>query len=641
MKYRPDIDGLRAVAVVPVIFFHAGFELFSGGFVGVDVFFVISGYLITSIIVNEMEQNKFSLLTFYERRARRILPALFVVVLCCLPFAWFVLLPSDMENFAESLVAVATFSSNIFFWRESGYFDTAAELKPLLHTWSLAVEEQFYILFPLFLMAAWWFGRRAIVWTVVAAFVISLATAHWGAYNHPSATFYLLPTRAWELLIGSFAAFYLQKRFICTPPWLNNLLSAVGLASIVYAVFAFGEATPFPSLFALVPTVGTMLVILFATPRTLAHTLLSLRALVGLGLVSYSLYLWHQPMFAFYRYFFMIELDTKAVILICGILVIVAFLTYRMVEKPARTAYLKRTYVLTSSAITLVAISLVGGFALKSEGFPNRFADYINVEKWENIHPCFGEKRVSKLENYLDYCLGRTDGGYERRVFLVGDSHAHQFVYPLQQIGEQQFFSINFINTENAELFPRNFFTGKFDGRDEVFERILFEAAATDLIIIGFHKGHFNKNRDAHIATTEIIEEQTVERLFVESFILANAELRRRGINVLLVLDSPLLPEMSILERCVNIQLLRDACGVEQEQDFHTRTRQQRTYESLAQLFENVYLYDASEPLFEGGFFNPIVENGNYLMFDSHHLTESGSLLLKDSLYETIDKISQ
>ena len=198
MYYRREIDGLRAVAVLPVILFHAGFELFSGGFVGVDVFFVISGYLITTIIINEMDDGKFSLLNFYERRARRILPALFFVVLCCIPFAWFLLLPSDMKDFSQSLVAVSTFSSNILFWRESGYFDTAAELKPLLHTWSLAVEEQFYILFPLFLMAAWRFGKRAIVWTLIASFAISLAVAHWGAYNKPGDAFFLLPTRAWE-----------------------------------------------------------------------------------------------------------------------------------------------------------------------------------------------------------------------------------------------------------------------------------------------------------------------------------------------------------------------------------------------------------------------------------------------------------
>ena len=152
MDYRREIDGLRAIAVLPVILFHAGFDAFSGGFIGVDVFFVISGYLITTMIIADLEQGKFSIINFYERRARRILPALFLVMLSCIPLAWMWLLTSDMKDFSKSLVAVTVFASNILFWRENGYFETAAELKPLLHTWSLAVEEQFYVLFPLFLV---------------------------------------------------------------------------------------------------------------------------------------------------------------------------------------------------------------------------------------------------------------------------------------------------------------------------------------------------------------------------------------------------------------------------------------------------------------------------------------------------------
>jgi peptidoglycan/LPS O-acetylase OafA/YrhL len=211
MIYRKEIDGLRALAVLPVILFHAGFELFSGGFIGVDVFFVISGYLITTIILAELEQGKFSLINFYERRARRILPALFLVMFVCIPFAWFWLLPSDMKDFSQSLVAVSFFASNILFWRESGYFDAAAELKPLLHTWSLAVEEQYYVLFPLFLMLFWKLGKRWILLTLGLAFLASLALAQWAAYAKPSAAFYLLPTRGWELLIGAFTAFYLSQ----------------------------------------------------------------------------------------------------------------------------------------------------------------------------------------------------------------------------------------------------------------------------------------------------------------------------------------------------------------------------------------------------------------------------------------------
>ena len=175
LKYRAEIDGLRALAVIPVILFHAGFELFSGGFVGVDVFFVISGYLITTILIEDIEKNRFSLTSFYERRARRILPALFFVMFICIPFAWMWMLPSQMKDFSQSLIAVSFFASNILFWRESGYFDAAAEEKPLLHTWSLAVEEQYYVLFPIFLFFAWRYGKNKVFWMIVVFAVLSLA----------------------------------------------------------------------------------------------------------------------------------------------------------------------------------------------------------------------------------------------------------------------------------------------------------------------------------------------------------------------------------------------------------------------------------------------------------------------------------
>ena len=194
MKYRPGIDGLRALAVLPVILFHAGFEWFSGGFVGVDIFFFISGYLITTIIISEMAEGKFSIVNFYERRARRIIPALFFVMAACLPFAWLWLTPIDLKDFGQSLIAVSIFISNTLFWWESGYFDTAAELKPLIHTWSLAVEEQYYILFPVFLILTWRLGIKWILIVLSIIFFFSLSVAAWATQYAVSYTHLTLPT---------------------------------------------------------------------------------------------------------------------------------------------------------------------------------------------------------------------------------------------------------------------------------------------------------------------------------------------------------------------------------------------------------------------------------------------------------------
>ncbi|HSL04205.1 MAG TPA: acyltransferase, partial [Nitrospiraceae bacterium] len=276
MNYRREIDGLRAFAVIPVILFHAGFQTFSGGFVGVDVFFVISGYLITSIILEEKQAGTFTLVGFYERRVRRILPALFVVMFACLPFAWLWLPALEMRSFSQSLVAVSGFASNVLFYLKSDYFETAAALKPLLHTWSLAVEEQYYLLFPIFLLLIWRLGKHWIVAMLAVVAIISLALAQWGSLNHQAFTFFLLPTRGWELLVGAFIAFFLTTKDDdkATSKRISQSFSIVGLALITCAVFVFDKHTPFPSIYALMPTIGAALIILFATEQTLVGRLL-------------------------------------------------------------------------------------------------------------------------------------------------------------------------------------------------------------------------------------------------------------------------------------------------------------------------------------------------------------------------------
>jgi peptidoglycan/LPS O-acetylase OafA/YrhL len=449
LKYRPEIDGLRAIAVVPVILFHAGFELFSGGFVGVDVFFVISGYLITSIIIKDMDEGTFSLLNFYERRARRILPALLFVVLCCITVAWFVLLPSDMEDFAQSIVAVATFSSNILFWRESGYFDTAAELKPLLHTWSLAVEEQFYILYPLTLLFLWKFGERKILWLMIIGLVGSLAVAHWGAYNKPAATFYLLPTRGWELLIGCIIALYLQGRAIQASNLISNTLAAIGLLMIVYSVFAFDQTTPFPSLYALLPTIGTALIILYARPGTLIHSVLTLKAFVGIGLISYSAYLWHQPLLAFVRH---AQLETPTTLLTTLIIAItfgLSVISWKFIELPARNKQIFASKnVLQFSSIFFIGLLTTGFWGHWNKGFEERFPSldliHSQVDNWQDDSDCYFSGN-SFSDSDLENC---SSGKF---VYLVGDSHAQSISRPLRNILNEQGYELISL-THNACL---------------------------------------------------------------------------------------------------------------------------------------------------------------------------------------------
>ena len=257
-------DRLRAFAVLPVIFFHAEYSLFSGGYVGVDIFFVISGFLITSIIVNDLEQQKFSFINFYLRRARRILPALFLVMAATIPIAWVWLPAGDMKEFAQSIVSTTLFSSNILFWLQSGYFDTSAELKPLLHTWSLSVEEQYYFLVPLLLFCVWKFGHKKYLAPVLLC--LSIASLLFAVYTvkiNPNTAFFHLHTRFWELGIGAIVAVIIRnhKNTTTRALWQCNVLSIIGFFSVVLPIFLFDKTTPAPSFYILLPTVGTALII--------------------------------------------------------------------------------------------------------------------------------------------------------------------------------------------------------------------------------------------------------------------------------------------------------------------------------------------------------------------------------------------
>lgn len=374
MNYRPEVDGLRAIAVIPVILFHAGVSGFSGGFVGVDVFFVISGYLITSIITLEIHSKTFSVSRFYERRARRILPALTVVMLACTPLAWAWMSPTQLVDFGQSLIATSLFGSNVLFWRESGYFSAAAELKPLLHTWSLGVEEQFYLLFPLLLLGLKAFSSRVLAVLLSVIFITSLGLAQWASYNASSANFYLLPTRIWELLAGALVAIRTARRSTG-----SEVFSLVGLLMVVSAVLFFESSTPSPSLWTTIPVGGSVLLLLFGTKDTLVGKLLAIRPLVAIGLVSYSAYLWHQPLLAFFRIRTLEKPEGVALIAVLLATLALAALTWKLVEQPFRNGLVLRHYRPSVFAASFVSICLglvVGIILVCGAGWPSRIAPF-------------------------------------------------------------------------------------------------------------------------------------------------------------------------------------------------------------------------------------------------------------------------
>ncbi|UVK40148.1 acyltransferase [Mesorhizobium sp. AR10] len=429
IKYRADIDGLRAVAVLPVVLFHAGFPLFGGGYVGVDVFFVISGYLITKIIVDDIEQHKYSVASFYERRIRRIIPAYLATVVVTMVVALVFMLPEDLEDFGGSALWSALMSSNVFFWIESNdYFNGAAELKPLLHTWSLSVEEQFYVLFPIGLLVVYRLGlwRYAAALCLLAA-VASLGLAAYGVRQTPMAAFYLLPTRAWELLVGSLLAFELvpaPRRRVA------GWESFAGLGLILAPVISYTAETPFPGIMALPPVLGAALIIHSGLGQSTAPftELLSNPLLRFVGLISYSLYLWHWPIVVFMRYYY-IELSFYQRIFIVAFSIAIAFLSWRFIERPGRRrdGTLRRPQLFLATATSMALLAAAGWAARESLGFPSRVPKDIQILASKRAHqgPWRECGYVYRDRRDIDTLCVRGAAHQSPDFVIIGDSHAN------------------------------------------------------------------------------------------------------------------------------------------------------------------------------------------------------------------------
>jgi len=425
ISYRPEIDGLRTVAVLPVILFHGGFSFFSGGYVGVDVFFVISGYLITSILLKELETNRFSIQKFYERRARRIMPALFFVVFSCIPVAWILMLPEELKYFGQSLVSVATFSSNIYFWLTTNYFSAGAEEIPLLHTWSLAVEEQFYFIFPLLLAFFWKYGVSRLLGIVVFLATISILLSEFAWRSNSIANFYLLPTRGWELLFGAVLAFPLFKSISRNQNLhVKNVLSNLGLSAVLFSIVYFDKNTPFPSLYALVPVIGTCLIICFATEKSLSGKILSSKPFVAIGLISYSAYLWHQPLFAFSRIASEHEPSQLLMIALSISSLLLAYISWKYIEAPFRDSELiKSNTIFIFSGFGIFSLLLIGltlnyGYGVKAQG--TLYEDFLKNE--DATSPNYGllYPGCNAFDGKFSVCATKPTA----EIFLWGDSFA-------------------------------------------------------------------------------------------------------------------------------------------------------------------------------------------------------------------------
>jgi len=439
------------VAVLPVVLFHGGFHTFAGGFVGVDIFFVISGYLITTILLRELRNDSFSFLRFYERRARRILPALSALLLFTIPLAWFSLTPLQFYNYAQGMGATSLFSANLLFWRESDYFAEESEANPLIHMWSLAVEEQFYLFFPIVLLGLVAVAKRReradgpiVAGGLVVLAVASYACMEWLLRKDPSANFFLTPSRVWELIVGAFCALIMLDR----KPGSNSVLSMLGLGAILWSVFAFDETTAFPSALTLVPVLGTALIIVFADGSTVTGRLLSLKWLVGIGLISYSTYLWHQPLFVTARLGRQQATSPAEIIGLSILSLVLGYGSWRFIEQPFRkpkSAALKQPRVILGLAgLSIIGFLGLSGVGQITNGIEQRFDLTPNQEQY--IATSHSRSPV-KLEcqaapgggNELSYNEACVFGDETAKpaVVIFGDSHAVELGWELgEEFGE-------------------------------------------------------------------------------------------------------------------------------------------------------------------------------------------------------------
>ncbi len=437
-NYRPEIDGLRAVAVLPVILFHSGWTLFSGGYVGVDIFFVISGYLITTILLRDKLDKTFSISKFYMRRARRILPLLFAVMTVCIPAAWFLMLPWELNNFSQSLVSTTLFTSNILFWQEMGYFQMGTELKPLLHTWSLAIEEQFYLFFPFVFIFFGYVKRTRLLLAIIPICLLSLLVSEWGSVYHPTANFWLIPSRIWELLMGAICAIILSKWELKE----NNIIALLGMVFIVISIVLFNEITRWPSLYTLLPVVGSSMVILFAGKYTYVSRLLSIRLLVGIGLLSYSAYLWHQPLFAFGKLYSEIYSIEFLMPIMMAIILPLSYLSWQVIEKPFRSPmsvlYNPRICV---PVLVIWGLCIIGlGFAgIVTNGGEKRYSGHdrylASLDEDQYVRYVTENFNNLKLADYGDQSL--------KNILVIGDSYSQDVVNAMYESGLSDNFNIS------------------------------------------------------------------------------------------------------------------------------------------------------------------------------------------------------
>ncbi len=646
--YRPDVDGLRAIAILSVLGYHAYPELLPGGFVGVDVFFVISGFLITGNIIDGLTRGSFRLSDFYARRVRRIFPALLLVSAACLLFGWFVLLPDEYAHLGHHLAAGAVFVSNLALWREAGYFDPAADTKPLLHLWSLGVEEQFYILWPMLLALVWRISSRVpltVIGLGATSFIVGLITLN----RDSTAAFYFPLARFWELMIGAWLACTqgakrdeLDKRTYphLTPQWAN-VVSGLGLLLIAAALVTLNSRSSFPGWLALVPTLGSFLVILASPQATVVRVFLSSPPMVFVGLISYPLYLWHWPLLSFARIVGAGAPQLGERLLLIGLSFLAAFLTYRLVESPLRDKTSRpRSMALLCVGMVLVAIA---GLAIRHNRglawrFPNPAAlrDIGPVDLWGPGR----DRQAYCSEPSQDWrqTRCRLSSVGDPAVALWGDSHAQHLFPGIAELDRSRTWML--LSTDGCPpAIGINFVwaTGDCRERSEAALDRLLADQEIKTVVLSFSSRSFNeippavrpdKEQVFHaLATSREFADQDGRELLLRGLGKSIRTLEADGKAVVLVLDVPELPFSP--RDCLRKSRwgLEAACALSLSAVQEAQHEYRQAMRRLQVLHPSLRVFDPLPTMCPGPACRFRDQEG-FLYRDSDHLSVRGSTLL-------------
>lgn len=622
--------------MAPVVLYHAGFSAFRGGFVGVDVFFVISGYLITGVIHSEMGRGDFSIVNFYERRVRRILPALYLVVLVCLPFAWLWLFPREMAQFARSIVAVSLFTSNIFFNKEIGYFSSDVDLWPLIHTWSLAVEEQFYAIFPLLLLLSIRLKTKYVFAWIAALSALSLAWAQRTSHSDPQSDFYLLQTRTWELGLGALIALIPEDR-LKLDPRIRSSLAALGLALLGYAVVFFGPDIGLPSLWSLAPVGGAALLIAFATSETALGKLLGVKPLAGVGLVSYSAYLWHQPIFAFARFRFDTPPAGAAMLLLSAASFALAYVSWRFVERPFRDRKrFSRSFIFIGAVVVAALLVASARMIVTNRGLPMRMppiagADDIGAYRNECLD--IADLRPASLARMTACRLGRRDAAPD--FLLIGDSRAASLADGVSVAASREGRS-GLVVASNACL-PIVGLRTQFARSEEACRRLhddMFEIVDTlGIKLVLMHARWEAMDEKVGLDDKENARDATREEIY-ERLLKTLSAFASRGVKVVIITGTPHAPHQvpDIMARKARYGLVVDERADLRQFLFENRTAMRMFADPEIDKYATIFdLY----PFFCGQGSDgrcAVAQGSRPYFFDDSHLSLFGSLALSPML---------